>query len=148
MAFEQAIPTIHLIDDNPVLRESLNMLLEMEGYAVRTYASARIFLQNSWQSDGDCIVTDVDMPEMSGLDLLAALAARNNDVPVIVMTARADARLKVAALKLGAFDLLSKHIDADDLLASIEAALKGGDELHSFQPERFAPATLGGSAHI
>ena len=145
MAFDQALPTIHLIDDDPVILDSLNMVLELEGYSVRTYASARIFLQNSWRRDGDCIVTDVDMPEMSGLDLLAALAARNNDAPVIVMTGRADARLKAAALKLGAFDLLSKHADTDALLATIDAALKGGDELHSFQPERFVAAHLGGS---
>jgi FixJ family two-component response regulator len=145
MAFDQSLPTVHLIDDDPVILDSLNMVLELEGYAVRTYASARMFLQNSWQCDGDCIVTDVDMPEMSGLDLLSALAARSNDAPVIVMTGRADARLKAAALKLGAFDLLSKHADADTLLASIDFALKGGDELHSFPAERYAPATLGGS---
>jgi FixJ family two-component response regulator len=145
MAFDQALPTIHLIDDDPVILDSLNMVLELEGYSVRTYASARIFLQNSWHRDGDCIVTDVDMPEMSGLDLLAALAARNNDAPVIVMTGRADARLKAAALKLGAFDLLSKHADIDTLIASLDAALKGGDELHSFPAGRFTPAHLGGS---
>jgi FixJ family two-component response regulator len=103
------------------------MVLESEGYAVRTYASAQLFLETSWQCECGCIVTDVHMPEMSGLDLLAALAARRNDVPVIVMTGRADARIKDAALKLGAFNLLSKHSDTAALLASIDAALNRGN---------------------
>jgi two-component system response regulator FixJ len=137
MSFHQIGPTIHLIDDDLVLLDSLIMVLESEGYAVRTYASARLFLENSWQCEGGCVVTDVDMPEISGLDLLAALAARRNNVPVIVLTGRADSRIKVAALKLGAFDLLSKHADTDALLSSIDSALKRGHELHPFQTARF-----------
>jgi two-component system response regulator FixJ len=127
MPYYRIIPTIYLIDDDPALLDSLNMVLESEGYAVQTYASAQLFLETSWQCECGCIVTDVHMPEMSGLDLLAALAARHNDVPVIVMTGCADARIKDAALKLGAFNLLSKHSDTADLLASIDAALKGGN---------------------
>jgi two-component system, LuxR family, response regulator FixJ len=137
MESHQAIPTIHVVDDDPMLLDSLNMLLEAEGYAVRTYASARVFLKASWQCENGCIVTDVHMPEMSGLDLLAALDARRNSVPVIVMTGLADAQLKVAALKLGAFGFLSKPFDSADLLASIDAALKRGRELHPFEPPRF-----------
>jgi FixJ family two-component response regulator len=136
MALHQNIPTIHLIDDDPVLLDSLNMVLKSEGYAVQTYASARIFLETSRKCESACVVTDVDMPEMSGLDLLAALAAQRNDVPVIVMTGRADAQIEAAAVKLGAFNLLSKHSDTAALLASIDAALKRGNELHPFQ---FAP---------
>ena len=137
MAFQKTIPTIHLIDDDLVLLDSLFMVLKSEGYTVRTYSSARIFLQTSWQFESGCIVTDVHMPEMSGLDLLAVLAVRRNVVPVIVLTGRADARIKDEALKLGAFNLLSKHSDTAALLASIEAALKRGNELHPFQPARF-----------
>jgi two-component system response regulator FixJ len=137
MAFHQNIPMIHLIDDDPVLLDSLNFVLTSEGYAVRTYASAQIFLETSWKCESGCIVTDVHMPEVSGLDLLAALAARRNDVPVIVITGRADAQIEVAALKLGAFNLLSKHCDTAALLASIDAALKRGNELHPFQPLPF-----------
>jgi FixJ family two-component response regulator len=148
MAFHQTIPTIHLIDDDPVLLDSLNMLLSSVGYAVRTYASARIFLETSWRCERGCIVTDVHMPEMSGLDLLAALAAQRNDVPVIVMTAHADAQIEVAALKMGAFNLLSKESDTPALLASIDAALKRGNEHHSFQPSRFEAEPLAGPPNI
>jgi two-component system response regulator FixJ len=133
----QTVPIMHVIDDDPMLLNSLKMLLESEGYAVRTYASARTFLDARWQCENGCIVTDVHMPETSGLDLLAALAARRNSVPIIVMTGRANAQLKVAALKLGAFSFLSKPFDSVDLFASIDAALKRGNELHPFQPPRF-----------
>lgn len=138
MKSHQTVPTIHVIDDDPVLLNSLNMLLESEGYAVRTYGSARMFLKTKWQCENGCIVTDVHMPVMSGLDLLAALAVLPNSLPVIVMTGRADAQLKIAALRLGAFDLLSKPFDTADLLASIDAALKRGNDIHPHQPPRFA----------
>ncbi|WP_294542031.1 response regulator [uncultured Rhodoblastus sp.] len=137
MAFDQNIPVIHVIDDDPALLDSLNMLLTSEGYAVRTYASARIFLETDWQCESGCILTDVHMPEMSGLDLLAALAAQRNDTPVIVLTGRADAQIAVSALKLGAFNILSKLAGADALLASIDAALKLRNERHPLQPASF-----------
>jgi two-component system response regulator FixJ len=126
MGIDQKIPTIHVVDDDRVLLDSLDVLLGIEGYAVRKYASARIFLEASWQCANGCIVTDVHMAEMTGLELLAEIGHRRNSVPVIVMTGRADAQLKLAAMKLGAFDFLTKPFDADALMASIDAALRHG----------------------
>jgi two-component system response regulator FixJ len=137
MSIQRPIATIHIIDDDPVLLDSLALVLKSEGYAVRIYASAHTFLDTNWQCETGCIVTDVHMPEMNGLDLLTALAERRNDVPVIVRTGRADAQIEVAAMKLGACNLLSKHSDTTTLLSSIDAALKRRNKLHPVQPARF-----------
>lgn len=116
-------PTIHIIDDNLAVRQSLRLLLLAEGFAVCTYASARKFLDITLPSDDDCIVTDLDMPEISGLDLLAALRKRCIYIAVIVLSGRLDSRAAAEATKLGAFDIFEKPVEPDTLLAAIRGAL-------------------------
>ena len=115
--------TVHIIDDESAIRDALNLMLTTEGYTVRTYESAGTFLDMIRQDEGGCVVTDVRMPEISGLDLLAAMKKRCISMPIIVMTAHADVQLAVQAMKRGAFDFLEKPFDGDALLSSIRNAL-------------------------
>ena len=122
MEFHHNMPTIEVIDDDPYMREFLNILFKSESYVVRTHASARSFLQST-RSENGCIVTDVYNWEFSWLDLLSELAGRHNRLPVIIITGRANVRLIVAAMKLGAFDIFLRPFDPDDLVATVRAAL-------------------------
>ena len=116
--------TVYIIDDESAIRDALNLMLTTEGYTVRTYESAGTFLDMIRQDDdGGCVVTDVRMPEINGLDLLAAMKERCISMPIIVMTAHADVQLAVQAMKRGAFDFLEKPFDGDALLSSIRNAL-------------------------
>jgi two-component system response regulator FixJ len=116
-------PIIHLIDDDPVVREALNIFLKSEGYMVRTYASARSFLHTIEQTESGCILTDMHMPEMNGLDLLATLNERGVFIPAIVMSGRFAVELEIEAKKRGAVDFFEKPFDPKILLAAICKAL-------------------------
>ncbi len=117
-------PTIHVIDDDEAMRDSLNMLLTTEGLAVHTHASARTILETIQDAECCCIVTDMHMPEIGGLDLLAELNKRRVSLPVIVITGASNRRLAAKAMREGAFDFFEKPLDIDALLASIHAALR------------------------
>ncbi len=114
--------TIHIIDDDQAMLESLSLLLTTEGYSVRTYESTRRFLDAIKHHACGCVVTDMNMPGMSGLDLLAVMKEQNISLPTIVITAVCDVRLSVDALKQGAFDFFEKPFDAEALLTSIHSA--------------------------
>ncbi len=121
-------PTIHVIDDDPAILASLSLLLTAEGYAVHTHQSAQTFLDTIRQSDSGCVVTDIHMPEINGLDLLATMNERRVSMPVIMITGQGNAQLAVAAMLQGAFDFFQKPFKADILLASIRRALMCGAE--------------------
>ena len=112
-----------IVDDDRAVLAALSSLLTAEGYAVRAHESARTFLDAIQQDYCGCVVTDVHMPGMSGLDLLAIMNERGSSMPVIIITANDSDPLAVAAMKQGAFDYFKKPIDDDALLASIHAAL-------------------------
>ena len=115
-------PTVYLVDDDQAVLAALRSLLTAEGYAVRAHESARTFLDMIRQDDCGCLVTDVRMPEMSGLDLLAEMKDRRVSMPIIVITAHGDVPLAVAAMKQGATNFFEKPFDGDALLDSIRAA--------------------------
>jgi two-component system response regulator FixJ len=117
------IPIIHLIDDDPAVREALNIFLKSEGYMVRTYASALSFLDAIEQSESGCILTDIHMPVMNGLDLLATLNEQGVLMPTIVMSGRFAVELESEAKKRGAVDFFEKPFDPKILLAAIGKAL-------------------------
>ena len=119
--------TVYVIDDDQAVLRSLSLLLTSEGYAVRAHESARTFLETIRQDDSGCVVTDVRMPEIDGLELLAMLKERRISMPVIVITAHGNIPLAVAAMKRGAVDFFTKPFERDALLASIRAALALGD---------------------
>jgi two-component system response regulator FixJ len=114
---------VHVIDDDDAVRESLEFLLRTAKIDVRTYDSATAFLNATPSGGIGCIVTDVRMPGMSGVDLLRQLKARGSTMPVIVITGHGDIQLAVEAMKVGAVDFLEKPFDDEVLLASVSAAL-------------------------
>lgn len=124
--------TVHVIDDDAALRDSIRLFLTTEGLAVRTYASALEFLADLDTLPAGCVVTDVRMPGMSGMELLTQISAHGRTMPVIVVTGHADVPLAVTAMKEGAVDLLEKPFEVEELMGSVRRALAlGHDALQS-----------------
>jgi two-component system response regulator FixJ len=134
-----ALPEVYVIDDDDGVRRSLTFLLRAEGLLVRTYEDAGEFLREAPQLPAGCVITDVRMPEMDGLELVRRLKAKEWPMTAIVITGHADIPLAVEAMQAGAFDFLEKPFRDDVLLASVrrvfegakppaEAAPAGGDE--------------------
>jgi two-component system, LuxR family, response regulator FixJ len=115
---------VHVIDDDEASRQSLAFLLQSAKIDVQTHASAAIFLDELPDLNADCIVTDVRMPGLSGIDLLRRLRELNIAAPVIVMTGHGDVPLAVEAMKIGAVDFFEKPFDDEALLASVRSALR------------------------
>ena len=126
---------VYIVDDDKAVLHSLTLLLTTEGYAVRAHESARTFLETIRQDDSGCVVTDVRMPEIDGLDLLAMMKERRISMPVIIITAHGNIPLVVTSMKRGAVDFFKKPLDGNALLASIRAALTRGDSEHGSDAE-------------
>ena len=116
-------PIVHIIDDDDAVRDSLVFLLDSSGIKAEAHASAAAFLDIFAGQEKGCVVTDIRMPEVSGLELLRRIKEKRPDFPVIVITGHGDVPLAVEAMKLGAADFLEKPFDDDSLLAAIRAAL-------------------------
>jgi two-component system response regulator FixJ len=114
---------VHLIDDDDAVRQSLAFLLGTAGLAVRTYDSAVAFLKALPTVQAGCIVTDIRMPEIDGLELQRRLNGLNLGLPVIVITGHGDVPLAVEAMKAGAVDFIEKPFDDEALLAAVRTAL-------------------------
>jgi two-component system response regulator FixJ len=112
-----------VIDDDDAARDSLRFLLESAQLTARTYDSAARFLDQLARIETGCIVTDVRMPRISGIDLLRRLAAAGVRMPVIVITGHGDIALAVEAMKLGAVDFFEKPYDDEALLSAVRLAL-------------------------
>lgn len=114
---------VHIIDDDGAVRDSLAFLLRTARHEVRSYDSAVTFLAD-FKADGPgCIITDVRMPEVGGIELLHRLKERGIDLPVIVITGHGDIALAVEAMKAGAVDFLEKPFDDERVLVAIASAL-------------------------
>lgn len=114
---------VHIIDDDEAVRQSLQFLLRTTGLAARTYESAEAFLAAVPSITVGCIVTDVRMPGIGGIELLRRLSDMHVRLPVIVITGHGDVPLAVEAMKLGAVDFLEKPYEDDMLLGSVRKAL-------------------------
>ena len=114
---------VHVIDDDEAVRDSLRFLLQSAKIDVETYESATAFLAALPRIKGGCILTDVRMPQLGGLDLLRKLKSMEIDLPVIVMTGHGDVSLAVEAMKEGAIDFLEKPFDDEVLLKAARLAL-------------------------
>jgi two-component system, LuxR family, response regulator FixJ len=119
-----AQPVVHIIDDDEGLRESLAFLLRTAALEVRSFESAKAFLETLPDAALGCVITDVRMPDMSGIELLRRLKELKIGVPVIVITGHGDVALAVEAMKVGAADFFEKPFDDDLLVASVRAALR------------------------
>jgi two-component system, LuxR family, response regulator FixJ len=128
--------TVHVIDDDEALRHSLKFLLESAGIDVVTHDSASAFLDVVRKAEPACIITDVKMPGLSGIELLQRVKELKLDVPVIVMTGHADVPLAVEAMKVGATDFFEKPFDDELLLASVRSALSRQERNHQRHAER------------
>lgn len=123
------VPVIHVVDDNDAIRKSLSMVLESAGLKSKTYPSARAFLDNFSHSGLGCLLLDVRMPDMSGLDLQRLVKEQNINLPIIFMTGYADVPTAIRAMKAGAFDFVEKPFDQEDLLARIHQCVHKSEEL-------------------
>lgn len=115
-----------VVDDEEAVRRAVSRLLRAAGLTVESFASAEDLLKSGQVSATGCLIADIRMPGMSGLDLLAELNARHCPVPAILITAHGDENLRMQAMRLGAVKFLAKPIDGETLLASVHAALQGG----------------------
>jgi FixJ family two-component response regulator len=116
-------PVVFVVDDDPSVRTSLTRLIESAGYAVEGFASARDFLQREWYAGPCCLVLDVRMPGLSGLDLQEALAGAGHRMSIVFVTGHGDISMSVRAMKSGAVDFLTKPFDETELLTAIERAV-------------------------
>ena len=114
---------VHVVDDDEAMRESLAFLLDTAGLASRTYSSAVEFLTRAESVAGGCVVTDMRMPDMSGLDLVKRLKTLGSPLPVIVITGHGDVPLAVEAMKAGVVDFLEKPFDNELFLRAVRGAL-------------------------
>lgn len=119
----QPEPIIYVVDDDDAVRQSLDFLLRTAGFTVRTFESGKVFIESMPSLKSGCIITDVRMPEISGIDLLRRVKAQDADVPVIMITGHGDIALAVEAMKIGAADFLEKPFNDDQLLDAVRATL-------------------------
>jgi two-component system, LuxR family, response regulator FixJ len=124
-------PLVHVVDDDASVRESLAMLLESAGFSVRTYDSALAFLAAASDHAAGCVLTDVQMPELNGLELQRRMGGLGIRLPVIVMTGHGDVPIAVEALKAGATDFLEKPFEESHLLAAVTSAIAVSQRQHN-----------------
>ena len=117
---------ILVVDDDEAILDSLRMNLEAAGYAVRTYPTGTALLNDQSQPPGNCLLLDLNMPDMNGLEVQARLKRSERHLPVIMITAKGDVRTAVKAMQLGAIDFIEKPLSSDTVLQSIERALPMG----------------------
>lgn len=113
---------VHVVDDDEAIRKALQQLLQLERFETAAYASARDFLERARTRPGDCLVTDLRMPDLTGIDLLSRVIARGLGLKVILLTAYADVPLAVQATKIGAANVLEKPFQAQALIDAIASA--------------------------
>ena len=118
-----AASLISIVDDDDSLRNSLNNLIRSVGFGVQDFCSAEAFLKSNQLHDTACLILDVRMPGMSGLELQRQLVAANSPIPIVFVTAYADEEVRVRALAAGAVDVLSKPCREEDLLRALQTAL-------------------------
>lgn len=133
-------PIVYVIDDDEAVRHSLEFLIDCAGFAVESFPSADAFLSAAPPRSPACVITDVRMPGMNGVELVAELKKSGNAVPVIVMTGHADVPLAIQAMKAGVADFIEKPFDDETMLSAIRTALAkqaGHDEARA-ERERIA----------
>jgi len=115
---------IAIVDDDEAVRSALEGLMRSAGLQTRSFASAEEFLESGLHPDTGCLIADIRMPGMSGLELQAKLNSENCRIPTIFITAHGDERMRMQALRAGAVEFLAKPFDDEALLDSVRAALE------------------------
>jgi len=135
----QADPTIFVIDDDVSIRQGLESLIKSVGWKVRTFKNAQDFLHSGEIDAPGCLILDVRLPGLSGLDLQRSLAERKNHLPIIFLTGHGDIPMSVRAMKAGAVEFLTKPFREQDLLDAVRLAI---DRDHAVQQRQSAMAEL------
>jgi FixJ family two-component response regulator len=123
MASEGKAKMVAIVDDDELMRSALQGMLKSVGLPSQTFASAEEFLQSGQQQQTACLITDIRMPGMSGLELQSKLNAQHYRIPTIFITAHGDTKMRMQALRAGAVEFLAKPFDDEVLLESVRAAL-------------------------
>ncbi|HET9489798.1 MAG TPA: response regulator [Methylomirabilota bacterium] len=126
-------PVVFIVDDDPSVRTSLTRLIEATGYAVEAFASAREFLERERYAGPSCLVLDVRMPGLSGLDLQEMLAGAGRRMSIVFVSGHGDISMSVRAMKGGAVDFLTKPFDEKELLTAIDRAV--AKDVHDLDDE-------------
>lgn len=126
---------VHVIDDDAAIRDSLCFLLETADLKAKAYESAVAFLEALPEVGGGCVVTDVRMPEMTGIELVRRLKTSGFSLPIVMITGHADVPLAVEAMKAGVADFIEKPFDDEVLLSAVRAALSQGEKDRQGQAE-------------
>jgi two-component system response regulator FixJ len=121
---DEELRLVHLVDDDEAIRRSVGFMLKTSGFQVRTYESGVDFLKSATSLDPGCILLDIRMPGMDGLEVLGALRAKGVSLPVIIMTGHGDVSLAVQAMKAGALDFIEKPFEKAVLLSAIEHGIE------------------------
>lgn len=137
---------IYVVDDDEAARHSLEFLLKSAKFTVETFASASDFLKSLSVLDGACVITDIRMPGMTGIELLKELKKRNSVLPVIVITGHGDVPLAVEAMKSGAADFIEKPFDDEVLLQAVRTAI--GRHVHDDKHDAERREILGRLAEL
>jgi FixJ family two-component response regulator len=125
------LPIIHIIDDDESLRTALSRLLVASGYRVALYESATQFLERTCEPAPGCILLDINMPGLSGVQLQEHLVREHSELPIIFLTGHGDIAMSVRAIKAGAEDFLPKPVEKSDLINAIQRALERYRNSHS-----------------
>ena len=129
-------PVVHVIDDDEAARQSLAFLLDCAGLSVRSYESAAAFLEAVPTMEHGCIITDVRMPQMSGVELIGRVQALAVADPVIVITGHADVPLAIQAMKAGVADFLEKPFSDTAIIDAVRSALSRRSDVNQAKAER------------
>lgn len=124
LAKSQTSKLVAIIDDDESICDSLRDLLESAGLLARCFGSAQEFLESGWHRQAACLITDIFMPKMSGLDLRTRLKDEECDIPIIFITAFGDAGMRIQAMREGAVEFFAKPFDHHLLLKTVRAALE------------------------
>src|ERR1700722_6410833 len=124
MPVDQAPKLIAIIDGDEAMQDSLRDLMEEAGLAARCFESAEEFLESDLHSRAPCLIVDIRMPKMSGLQLQARLKEEERNIPIIFITAHGDTRMRIRAMREGAVEFLAKPFDHHVLLKRVRAALE------------------------
>jgi FixJ family two-component response regulator len=129
-------PIVFVVDDDPSIRKSLDRLIKSAGFAVETFATAHEFLERHCHEGPSCLVLDVKLPGLNGLELQEKLLSREHAMPIVFITGHGDIPMSVKAMKKGAIDFLTKPFDDKDLLDAVQQALQRESNARAARDER------------
>lgn len=129
-----AVSLVHVVDDDPAMRDSVGFLLDTAGFEVALYEAGSRFLETLAKPAAGCVLTDIRMPGIDGLELLRRLRAMGHTLPVVMMTGHGDVPLAVEAMKLGACDFIEKPFDDEALIQALRSASESGGVAGTVDP--------------